>query len=218
LRGHGNSEKPKGPYHMTDFAADVAALLRHLDAAPAHVVGLSLGGMIAFQLAVDSPSLVRSMVIVNSGPALVARTYQERRLIWVRKIMTRLFSMRLIARTLAKRLFPYAAQEPLRRMFIERWSENHKPSYTASFDAIVGWSVLDRIDRIPCPTLVISGDRDYTPTARKQEYVSRMRRAELIEIPDSGHATPIDQPEKFHEAVRSFLSRIGARSAEESVH
>jgi pimeloyl-ACP methyl ester carboxylesterase len=209
LRGHGHSEKPEGPYHMTDFAADVAALLRHLDAVPAHIVGLSLGGMIAFQLAVDEPDLVRSMVIVNSGPAVVARTFQERMMIGSRILMTRLFSMPTIARTLAKRLFPHPGQERLRRTFVERWSENHKPSYAAALGAIIGWSVLDRIDRVACPTLVISGDRDYTPLARKQEYVSLMHNAELIEIADSGHATPIDQPAKFNEALLSFLSRVG---------
>jgi pimeloyl-ACP methyl ester carboxylesterase len=56
---------------------------------------------------------------------------------------------------------------------------------------------------------VISGDRDYTPLARKQEYVSLMQNAELIEIADSGHATPIDQPAKFNEALLSFFSRVG---------
>src|SRR5262245_47763018 len=74
MRGHGRSDKPSGPYSVAIFARDVAAVLRALALGPAHVVGISMGGMIGFQLAVDAPSLVRSFVVVNSGPALVPRT------------------------------------------------------------------------------------------------------------------------------------------------
>ena len=56
---------------MAEFAQDAVALLRHLNAAPAHVVGLSMGGMIAFQMAVDSPGSVRKLVIANSGLATI---------------------------------------------------------------------------------------------------------------------------------------------------
>src|SRR5947207_2466572 len=65
VRGHGRSAKPKQRYSVKLFAADTAALIRTLDIAPAHVIGISMGGMIAFQLAVEAPQLVRSLVIVN---------------------------------------------------------------------------------------------------------------------------------------------------------
>src|SRR5688572_14441462 len=74
LRGHGESSAAPEPYVMSDLANDVSALIRHLALGPCHVVGLSLGGMIAFQLAVDAPQLVRSLTIVNSGPEVVPRT------------------------------------------------------------------------------------------------------------------------------------------------
>ena len=66
LRGHGRSERPPGPYHIAQFARDVAVGLRRLNAAPAHVVGLSMGGMVALELAASAPALVRSLVITNS--------------------------------------------------------------------------------------------------------------------------------------------------------
>src|SRR5690349_9844570 len=70
LRGHGRSGKPAGPYSMAMFSADLADLLETLDIAAAHVVGLSLGGAIAFQFALDDPARVRTLTIVNSGPTL----------------------------------------------------------------------------------------------------------------------------------------------------
>lgn len=50
LRGHGRSERTRGPYRIAQFARDVAVTLRKLDAVPAHVVGLSMGGMVTLQL------------------------------------------------------------------------------------------------------------------------------------------------------------------------
>ena len=74
VRGHGRTAKPRGKYSLPQFAADAARLIEHLGVGPVHVVGLSMGGMIAFQLATDRPDLVRSMIIVNSGPEMVLRT------------------------------------------------------------------------------------------------------------------------------------------------
>ena len=70
LRGHGRSDKPPGPYTLPLFTADTAGLLKALGLDAAHVVGISLGGGIAFQLALDYPELVKTLTIVNSAPAL----------------------------------------------------------------------------------------------------------------------------------------------------
>ncbi|MFX5610710.1 alpha/beta hydrolase, partial [Acinetobacter baumannii] len=66
LRGHGRSGKPRGGYSMAGFAEDCAALLDRLGCGPVHLVGISMGGMIGFQLACDRPDLLRSLTIVNS--------------------------------------------------------------------------------------------------------------------------------------------------------
>jgi pimeloyl-ACP methyl ester carboxylesterase len=68
-----------------------------------------MGGMIAFQLAVDHPRLVRTLTIVNSGPALVPRTLRERLLVWLRLVVARLFGPAGMARLLGRRLFPEPA-------------------------------------------------------------------------------------------------------------
>jgi pimeloyl-ACP methyl ester carboxylesterase len=59
LRGHGRSERARGPYSIAQFARDVAVFLRRQEAAPAHVMGLSMGGMVALELAAGAPALVR---------------------------------------------------------------------------------------------------------------------------------------------------------------
>ena len=99
-------------------------------------------------------------------------------------------------------------QAELRRKIEERWPQNDKRAYLASLDAIIGWGVRERLDRITCPTLVISADHDYTPVERKREYVAEMPNAHLLVIENSRHATPLDQPERFNNALLAFLGEI----------
>lgn len=206
MRGHGRSEKPPGPYSVPMMAADVIGLMDHLGVTAAHVVGLSMGGMIAFQLAVDCPERVRSLTIVNSGPALVPRTVGEWLRVRQRLLLARFFGPTRSALFLSHRLFPKPDQEAVRAQFIERWSANDPAAYLASMRALIGWSVMDRIDRINCPVLVISGDRDYTPAAAKRAYTALLSRGKLVIFEDSGHATPIDQADRFNTCVLDFLS------------
>ena len=208
LRGHGQSDKPPGPYSVPMMAADVVGLLDVLGIDSAHIVGLSMGGMIAFQLAVDHPERVRSIVIVNSGPALVPRSAGEWLRIRQRLILAQLFGPARTGKFLSKRLFPKPDQSFVREQFIERWAKNDRNAYLSSIRALIGWSVMDRIGAIRCPVLVISGDRDYTPLDLKRQYTALIPGAELVIIDDSGHATPIDQPDKFNRAVLDFLERI----------
>jgi len=207
VRGHGQSDKPPGPYGVPLFAADAAELMKSLDVAPAHVVGISMGGMMAFQLAVSAPELVKSLVIVNSTPELVLRTWKARLNGLQRLLITRLMGMRKMGEVLGGRLFPKDGQEETRQMFVERWAENDKRAYYDAMRGLVGWSVAGRLDDIRCPTLVIAADEDYTPVSLKQEYVGKMAQAELVVIEDSRHGTPVDQPERFNQAVLAFLSR-----------
>jgi 3-oxoadipate enol-lactonase len=205
VRGHGRSDKPRGAYRIADFAADVAALIEYLQLPPVHLVGISMGGMISFQLGVDRPELLRSLTIVNSGPEVRARSARDWLEIGKRWTLSRLLSLETIAKTLAKLLFPRPEQAELRRKVEERWPQNDKRAYLASLDAIIGWGVRERLERITCPTLVISADRDYTPVERKREYVAEMPDARLLVIENSRHATPLDQPERFNSALLAFL-------------
>jgi pimeloyl-ACP methyl ester carboxylesterase len=165
-----------------------------------------MGGMIAFQLAVDRPERVRSLTVVNSAPALVPRTVGEWLRIRQRLMLARLFGPARTARFLSRRLFPKPEQEAMRAQLIERWAANDPDAYLASMRALVGWSVLDRVGGIGCPVLVISGDRDYTAADSKREYTSRIPGAQLVIFEDSGHATPIDQAGRFNACVLAFLS------------
>lgn len=206
VRGHGRSDKPPGPYSVPLFADDTAALIRTLDIAPTHVVGISMGGMIAFQLAVSAPDLVRSLVIVNTGPELVPRTTRERLEILQRLFLVRLMGMRKMGQVLSQRLLPKPEHEELRRVFVERWAENDKRAYLDAMRGLVGWSVVDDLHTIHCPTLLVAADQDYTPVSVKEACVAKMPNARLSVVADSRHATPVEHPDEFNEIVLGFLA------------
>lgn len=208
VRGHGRSDKPREAYSMAQFAADVAALIKHLSLDRVHLIGISMGGMIAFQLAVDHPHLLHSLTIVNSTPEVKAKSLSDWWQLGKRWSLSRLLSLETIGKGLGRILFPRPEQAELRQKIEQRWPQNDKRAYLASLDAIIGWSVWERLGNITCPTLVISGDRDYTPVAHKQRYVEQLPNARLVVIEQSRHATPMDQPDQFNTTLLSFIGSV----------
>ena len=211
VRGHGKSSKPPGPYSIPIFTEDTVKLLKTLRVSPAHILGISLGGMIAFQLGISHPELVRSMIIVNSTPELILRTLKERLQIWKRLLIVRLMGMRKMGEVLGDRFFPNQNQQELRAIFVERWAENDKTAYLEAMKSVLGWSVTNRLGEIRCPTLVIGADGDYFPTAEKEVYVKRIPGAKLVVIEDSKHALPAEKPGEFNRTVKAFLSGLDSR-------
>jgi len=182
------------------------------------VVGLSMGGMIAFQLALDAPELVRTLVIVNSGPELVPRTPAERWAIRLRLATVRWLGLRRMAAVLAPRLFPGPELEAARREFVVRFAANDRAAYLASLRSLIGWRVTDRIGSIRAPTLVVASELDYTPPARKEAFVRLMPNAKLVVVPGTHHALPMERPAAFDAVLADWLAghqagdvHVGAR-------
>jgi pimeloyl-ACP methyl ester carboxylesterase len=209
LRGHGRSPKPPGLYRMSQFAADLALLLMRLEAHPAHVLGLSLGGAVAQQLAVDHPDLVRSLVLVNTLARFLTTQWRQRLLGARRFLSTYLRGIDAVADDIAVRLFPMVDQAELRAMARTRLASNDPAAYRASLWAVARFDVTFLLDLIDCPVLVVAGDRDATlPLEPKRQLADRLPNARFQLIENSAHATPIDQPGVFNDLVLDFLKDV----------
>ncbi len=210
LRGHGRSERAQGPYSIAQFARDVAVFLRRKEAAPAHVMGLSMGGMVALELAAGAPALVRRLVVVNSVADMRLRSWHD---VWVyasRRLAVQALGMRRVGRLLARKLFVKPEQDELRRTFVRRWAQNDKQAYLWAMDAIMRWSVADRLGRIPTPTLLVSSDEDYTPVRAKRRMAARMPNAEVAVVEEARHALPVERPAAFNATVEAFLPDLSS--------
>jgi 3-oxoadipate enol-lactonase len=209
VRGHGSSDKPGGSYEVEEFTSDAIAVLRAAGVSRAHVVGISMGGMIALQLAVDAPEMVKSLVLVNTGPEVKAENFAERLALWQRRILTRFLSMEKFAAILAQRLFPEPGQAAMQAEFRRRWALNDPRAYRESYLALLRWSVADRVPMIREPALVIHAELDYTTLERKERWAKKLPNARIVAIPGGRHAVSMDKAEEFNRVVLGFLGGVG---------
>lgn len=215
LRGHGQSAAVRQAYLMRQLAEDAQALMEHLQLPAYHVVGFSMGGMVAFELALHANQSVQSLVIINSGPQALANSAKKRWQLMLRQLIISVLGMRSLGRVIGRKLFPQPHQQALRERFESGMAKMDKTSYQLALRAISQFSVQSSLPRITQPTLVISSDQDYTPISHKAEYVRLMPNARLVVIENSRHATPIDQPEALNKVLTEFIGsqcRAGMRT------
>ena len=210
VRGCGRSSKPKGPYSMRMFAEDTAAFLQIFDIGSVHVMGISMGGMIALELSLGFPNLVKSLIVINTYPEMRVETWKERIMVWRRFLVLNVFGVRRMGIVLSKILFIKPEQEELRKTFVEHWSENDKRAYRESLKAIVNWDVESRLGEIDCPVLVVASDQDYLPLEEKRIYTTKFPAGKLVVIEDARHAVTAEHPEQLNRIVDEFLTQITA--------
>ena len=204
LRGHGKTEGTEGKYSIPLFAEDIASFLMDRKI-KVHIIAISMGGMIAFQLAADHPILVKSMVIINSSVELLMDNPKVRKGIRFRKILPRIVGMKRMGRMLGKKVFPYENQTELRELIAARWATNPIKDYIKSVTALAGWTIKNRLHEINCSILVVGAENDYSTEAEKQEYTDLLSNASLIIVPNTGHAISMEKPTVLNPIIFNFL-------------
>jgi len=207
LRGHGRSDKPLERYSISMFAADTAGLMKFLGISPAHVVGFSLGGMVGFQLCLDVPDMVKSLVVVNSPVTGYKQSLREGFESWKHFTRVQLTGFGKNGQPNGQQLSPKQDEDQWGQTLTERLGINNMLAQANSFWAILKGNIKDDLSLISCPTLVITSDEDYVPVSIKSAYASRIPRAEIVVIPNSRHTLPIEQSDRFNAVLLDFLSK-----------
>lgn len=203
LRGHGQSLQ-EGPFDVQTLTADVARWLDE-QPEPAWVVGLSLGAMVALELALQLPGKVRGLVLVNGFSEFLLETPKEQERYAMRLKWLRWFGMRPLAWWLARELFPGAELAQLRQTFRQRFiRSNKKKVYRALLDALPGWSARARLGQIVQPVAIISTSQDYLPLAKRVEQFAALPNAS-IHTPQGHHAWPAEDPAGFNHLLHRIL-------------
>jgi pimeloyl-ACP methyl ester carboxylesterase len=215
LRGFARSSDAPGPYSMERFAEDVVALLDELELPAVDLVGHSMGGAIALQIALDHPGRVRRLMLVNSLADF--RLHGIGR--WVeyllRRIIIALLGRGVLAALLRRRNYPRADQLAIREQLASRPMSGRTEVYVQAMRNLIRWSVSDRLASISAPTTVVTGELDLTPVSEKAELAERIPDARLEVVAGSRHGTPIGAAREFNELLTRFLE--GSSSSEEDL-
>ena len=206
LRGHKQSSTLPGPISIDTLAADIAQVLNTLEIAQAHVLGLSLGGAVAQLLAIHFPARVNKLILVNTFAHLWPTSPREAYTLARRVIVSKCLPPATTAKVVARDLFPKPDQAALRDEVLSRIGVNDAASYRYLVDAIRRFDSRTLLDGIAASTLLVTGDRDaVVPRGCQQQLARGIRNVQWHIVRDSGHATPVDQPEEFNRVVLKFL-------------
>lgn len=207
LRGFGASER-REPFTIQRHARDMMALLSALSIEKAHVVGLSMGGAVAIELALRAPQIVASLVLVNTAPGFTLTNWQRRRMAWLRVLVALVLGVGGVARVSGQGVFPARSQRRLRRRFVRRASHTSRWVYLATLRALTRWNTTSRLHSIRAPTLVIGAQHDFTTSDEKRHWCARIAGARFIEISASHHLTQLDSPDRLNRVIRTFLAAL----------
>ena len=212
-RGVGQSDTPPGVYSIPLMASDAAAVLDAAGIESAHVFGVSMGGMIAQEFALQYPKRVRSLILgcTTAGGPHAVQAEPAALQILMHQGMTPEESKEAIIP------FIYDAATPRERIDEDMAIRmNWYPSpqgYAGQLQGIFGWEAYSRIARITAPTLVIHGETDrLIPPANARLITDRIPGAKLALIPHAGHIFETDQPGAAHHAIVGFLAAQHGRA------
>lgn len=208
-RGHGKSEVAPSPYTLADFANDAHALIKHLGIGPSHVVGLSLGGMVAQVLALDYPRDVRSLVLSDTLCTLSA---EARSAVRARGEAAVQEGMAAVIQTTLERWFtPGFLGSALVARCRERLLANDVGAWAAAWRAISDIDTLPRLGEIRVSTLVTTGDADLsTPVPAARLIADRIPGAILRVMPGAPHMAPFERPDLFNTLLLEFLRSVAS--------
>lgn len=212
LRGTGGSDVPLPPYSLSAMAADLAHVIEEARRGPALVVAVSMGGMVAQRLALDHPQHVSGLVLAATTCGLPHG-----------KLPSPRFPLLVLGSILA----PDAALPHLRRMMLAPGRFDRDPAVFDAWDraqqalelpgvgiighitAATAHSTGFELHRLRCPTVAVAGEGDQIIPADNARILARLiPGAELLILPDAGHAFPLEDPEALPRCISMVQRRL----------
>ncbi len=198
MRGHGRSASPDDLSHYsTDLTVgDIDALLDTASASSAVIAGMSLGGCMSLAYYMAHPGRVRALMLIDTGPGF---KNDEARARWNDRARAR-------GDDLATRGKPALSMSSEAHLQEQNFAGLKRAAY-----GMLTQQNADAINALPLikvPTLVVVGDRDEPFLAASDYMAAKIPGAAKVVIKDAGHASNVDQPKAFNEAVIAFLQRI----------
>jgi len=205
----GESLRASSPYTPRDMAGDALAVMDAVGIERAHVVGHSLGGAVAQELALGTPARVRSLGLVDTWARnddylrALFRTWQRLR----ERYDLREFAEGATLFALGHTFVNTVGLETLVAMALAAPNPQDPPAFARQVDADLAHDTADRLGRIACPTLVIAGEEDTIFFREHHEMLAAgIPGARLVVLPKAGHMPQVETTDAFNRELESFLA------------
>ena len=209
-RGAGLSDKPEGPYSTKMMADDTAGLMDALGIEKAHIAGISMGGAIGQELALNHPDKVRSLVLVstwakcNNYAVTVFEHFRK-----IREVAKPDHFLELLQLWIFAPPYYDGNMDALREGQQDAAAnENPMPqhAFSGQSDACINHDTTGRLDQIKVPTLITIGDQDiFTPPEFSQYLHENIAGSEFFFLEGTGHAHHWEALEKYNSKTSSFM-------------
>ena len=210
LRGHGDSDASLWHFTLEDYIEDIRELMKYLGVMQATFIGLSMGGYILLALYRKYPEMVNKMVLADTRAqadsdearggrfAMAQLAYKKGSGAIADVMLSKLLGQTSLdtRKYLSEHLRSIIQKNPPSGIIVDLMAMAQRPDSTAL------------LSTISCPTLVMVGEEDVATPPTESHYIKdRVRGAELVILPQAGHASNLEQPGAFNQAVRSFLEK-----------
>lgn len=209
VRGHGGTSKPDIPYSVKQFSEDLFEFFQKLNLNQAHLLGLSMGGAIAQQFALDHSERIRSLILVSTFSYI--DPYAQRAFLRLRKRLEEGGYPAFFDEVVKIAFTPeYVAANAgaIADLKQKRIQINSPVAIARATDGLMAFDLKEEISRISVPTLMISGKEDeFTPIHLAEQIHHSVKGSEWKIIRGVGHNLYIEKPTEMVEIVLEFLAR-----------
>jgi pimeloyl-ACP methyl ester carboxylesterase len=216
-RDVGQSSMADGDYEIADMARDALALADHLELDSFHLVGISMGGAIAQEIAIQAPERVRTLTLAVTFPA-GGRYAQRLSEVWgarVRQVSREQHIDELMLMNHSEEFYENPeAVEWLRGMILQNPHPQPPEAFGRQLAACGRHDTRDRLGGLEMPTHVIGSERDIlVPVWKSQEIASLIPGAKLTVLPGAPHGVSLERAEEFNATALGFIREAAAAPA-----
>lgn len=198
LAAHGKSTAPQRAT-LTEHAADMVALLDALALERAVVVGHSMGGAIALQMALDFPGRVQRLILLGTA----ARYTINPNILDINAD-----NQSEIGQAFKKWMWHRDTSDDVRELGFRQFIKTEPDVIRADYAACADWDVRERLTEVLAPALVLAAPADrMVPFAQSEALAAGLPRAALVAVADAGHMMMLEQPEQIAAHIRAWLNQ-----------
>ena len=211
MRGYGYSDDYEGELAFADLSSDILAIMRHFSAESVHLVGLSMGGRIAFDFFHRYPDAVRSLTICSASHRASEMT-PERRAKFLASRLDPLLNGKTpadIAPDVARSLLGKNASQEAYAALVASMTSLRAESYMKALRAVTCYEGPVELEAVNVPTHLLAGaDDPLIPAEKMRRMAARIPNCRFTELKDCGHLSNIEQPDAFNAATTRFLKNL----------